>query len=151
MASMMKFIDIKHGMSRRVILIGNYAIKFPRIGNGQGMFLIGLLGNYVEADRYKLSKGYSAEKSLAKVVFSLPLGLCTVMRRYKLLDRKLTRQELDKLPFTYSDRIDNNGANMGIDEKDNIIVLDYGNVDMFLFIKELAPQAYKDMNKHEYE
>ena len=79
-------IIIKKGSSRIVILIGNYAFKFPYIFLWQN-FLFGLIANINEVRFNRLK-----DSRLAPVVFWIPFGLFLVMKRANPLinfDKKL--------------------------------------------------------------
>lgn len=127
---MMRILTVKRGVSRAVFLIGAYAIKFPRVSS-DGIFILGLLGNTLERDRYKQSNKKLNLKHyrLGKVLFCFPFGLFLVMRRYKPLNRILSNTELKQMPFK---NIDNNGHNAGVDEFGRVVIIDYGNIDMYL-------------------
>jgi hypothetical protein len=64
------------GVSRDVLCIGGWALKFPKLARGWRQFLIGLLSNMQERDLSK--RGWP---KLCPVVFALPGGWLVVMRR----------------------------------------------------------------------
>ena len=66
---------LKAGVTRRVLLVGNLAIKFPRWYSWKN-FLLGLLANMQEV---KFSA--TGWPELCPVIFSLPGGFMVVMRR----------------------------------------------------------------------
>ena len=70
---------VSYGCTRRVLLIGRYAVKVPDITEWR-MFLRGLLANMQEVWLYKL--GWP---ELCPVVFSIPGGFLIVMRRARVL------------------------------------------------------------------
>lgn len=116
---------IRRGLSRMVLLIGAYAIKFPNPCNGDGMFVHGMLGNVLERSRWNQSRHHPA---LAQVIYCCPLGLFSIMRRYDDSDTSpLTPAEFATLPFI---NIDTNRENFARTPH-GIVVLDYGNTDMY--------------------
>jgi hypothetical protein len=118
-------IQIRSGLSRVVLLCGDYAIKFPNIFNGDGLYVTGMLGNVLERSRWKHSKNHPA---LVPVLFCFPFGLFLVQPRcYALMGRELTQEEVQQLPFV---NIDNKGENFGI-RQGRIVVIDYGNADQY--------------------
>lgn len=117
-------MQIKKGMNRVVLLIGRYAIKFPRYIDHQS-FVRGILSNILESVRWKRSH----HPALMPVLFTFPFGLLSIQERCDyILPRKLTQEEIDILPFV---TVDNNGNNAGI-HKGRIVVFDYGSHDMKL-------------------
>jgi hypothetical protein len=118
-------VKIRRGRVRSVLLIKRVAIKVPTIRNGPKHFLLGMLANILEAERWV----HTEHPSLAPVLWSAPFGLCNVSRRYhRLITRALTKDELDCLPFI---GFDNNGHNAAFHEG-RVVLLDYGNADMYL-------------------
>ncbi len=75
--------SLHYGTTRTVLLIGDYAIKFPALTSWR-LFLYGLLGNMQEA---RFSRSDCPD--LCPVVFHVPGGFCTVMRRAE----KITREQ----------------------------------------------------------
>lgn len=119
---------ITSGMSRTVFIIGNYAIKFPSMKNGQSFFVTGMLGNILEKEKWDRSK----HPSLMQVYFCFPFGLFTINRAYKkILGRRLTEKELGIFPIL---NIDNTANNIAI-EDNNLVLLDYGNCDAYLVLE----------------
>lgn len=115
------------GVNRTVIFIGSYAIKFPSFRNGIKYFVYGMLANMLEYEKWNLSKS----PYLMPVYYRFPFGLFTVNKRYyNVLDRLLTKEELDKLPLI---NFDNNGNNAAIDNG-QIIIIDYGNPGCYLVV-----------------
>jgi hypothetical protein len=68
------------GVTRYVIMVGPWALKFPRINYGWAMFLRGLLGNMQEA-----VWGRSGWPGICPVVFAVPGGFLTVQRRVRVM------------------------------------------------------------------
>jgi hypothetical protein len=88
----MKFIEWKRGgVSREVVCVGRWALKFPKLTRGWRQFLIGLLANMQESDFSKL--GWS--DLLCPVVFYLPGGWLVVMPRAA----PLSDEQLDGFDF----------------------------------------------------
>ena len=74
----MKFIEWNRtGMSRDVLCIGRWALKFPKLRTWRA-FLIGLLENMQERDLWKRGDW---PQLLCPVVFALPGGWLVVMGR----------------------------------------------------------------------
>jgi len=67
---------MKCGITRRVVLVGRYAIKVPRVRYGWKLFLCGLLANMQEAQFSK-----SGWPELCPVVLAIPGGWLSVMLR----------------------------------------------------------------------
>lgn len=76
---------IAHGVTRRVLLVGQWALKFPNPKEWR-LFLLGLLANMQEA---MFSETNWPE--LCPVLWSLPGGWLVVMRRA----REMTEEEYD--------------------------------------------------------
>lgn len=118
-------MQINKGMGRIVISIGKYAIKFPSFHNGQQLFVMGMIGNLNESERWQ---NY-AHPQLAQVYHCGPLGLWLVMKRYhNIVNRRLSKEERRDLPFI---GIDDNGANIATDNG-KLVLIDYGNADWYL-------------------
>src|SRR3546814_10145800 len=77
------------GITRAVLLIGPYAIKFPRWRYGWKKFLYGLISNKTEGDFNCLAD----EKHLCPTLFSLRIGMMNVQRRCQ----PLTDDEWDSI------------------------------------------------------
>ncbi len=116
---------MKRGTTRICFLIGNYAIKFPRLfylsqGIKWKVFLRGILANIDEHFWWKCA--YQREK-LCPVIWKSPLGLVLVMKRATPLttseyDKELFKKNFANLP------LDNKCENFGkID--DRIVLVDY--------------------------
>ena len=74
----------RDGITREVFLIGQYAVKIPKMTYGWQKFLCGLLANMQEVTFSK-----AGWPELCPVVFSIPGGWLIVMKRA----RPLTDQE----------------------------------------------------------
>lgn len=110
------------GMTRTVVLVGNWAIKFPSLRNGQLLFIYGMLGNLREHGHWSLYH----HPNLAPVYHCGPLGLFLIMKRYRnVVTRRLLQNEIARLPFK---GIDNNGTNIALDDG-KFVLFDYGNQD----------------------
>lgn len=121
-------ITFRQGLSRFVILFGPVAIKLPRLWAGDGILLLGLIGNILERDRYARSGGHPA---LARVLWCAPFGLVLVMPRYRrLVPQALTPADLAGLPFV---NVDNKPENFALTER-GVVALDYGNIDQHLVL-----------------
>lgn len=115
----------KEGITRIVILIGNFAIKFPNVRNGQLNFLTGCLSNYRERLYCKTFKGvlnnyyYSL---VAPSIYCSIFGLVQIQKRCIPLNRELSGDEIDK--FREISRGDLKPENFGI-FKNKVVCLDY--------------------------
>jgi hypothetical protein len=122
-------VVVAHGLTRTVLLVGNYAIKLPTLQSAE-LFLCGCLGNILEYRRWHESNN---DPRLAKVYYCAPLGLFAVQRRYfHFLHRALTEQERATLPFR---NIDNGSGTNCAWHNGHIVVCDYGNQDQS-YLKE---------------
>ena len=83
--------ELKKGTTRRVLLIGKYAIKFPRVNRWKS-FLRGVLANLDEMMWYKNSPNEWKQK-LCPSLFTLG-GLFLISRRAEPIDLE-DYQELD--------------------------------------------------------
>ncbi len=120
-----------NGVTRRVFFIGNFAIKFPSLQYGMRYFVMGMLGNILEREHWRLHQ----HPQLAPAYCCGPFGLWLVMKRYRsIVNRQLTDDERRSLPFI---GIDDNGANIAIDDG-KLILVDYGNHDWFYCAMEVS-------------
>lgn len=71
---------INTGVTRHVILIGDYAVKIPRLNYGWRNFLQGLLCNMQEASFGKMN-----DKRMCPVLFSINGGFLLIMPRCRPL------------------------------------------------------------------
>lgn len=109
----------KAGLNRIVLLVGGIAIKFPTIFNERA-FTLGLYSNIHE---YEVAKEASHNPHVAKVYCRLPFGIALVMKRYTVLNRPLTDDEIEALPISNPDlKI----GNFATDHQGNIVVIDFG-------------------------
>lgn len=114
------------GITRRVWLIGPYAIKFPRIRYGWNKFLRGLLSNMTEAVMSPVADEYA----LAPTLFSIWGGWMNIQRRCE----PLTDEEWDSIDRDDIPPCDVRWGDMDCDfKRDNfgtlngrIVLLDYG-------------------------
>lgn len=118
-------MEIKGGTTRKVLLIGNYAIKFPRVwhkfkGHRWKLFLRGILANIDEHFWWKCA--YKKEY-LCPVIWKSPLGLILVMKRAdpiseEVYDKQAFAVMFENLP------LDNKRDNFGIIDN-KIVLVDY--------------------------
>lgn len=118
---MLKLKFIQTGCTRKVFLIGRYAVKIPNWERWD-LFLNGLLGNMQEAMLSTLK-----DKRLCPVIFSLPGGWLNIMPRAKVLTNDeflkvsslfLTAGEI-KIPMEWK------SDSLGIFEG-KVVAIDYG-------------------------
>jgi len=74
------------GVTRHVLLVGRWALKFPRINYGWSMFLRGLLGNMQER-----TFGRTGWVGICPITFATPGGWIVVQRRVRVM----TEEEFD--------------------------------------------------------
>lgn len=103
------------GCTRNVILIGPYAIKYPRL-NSFKAFLLGLLANIREVER-------SGQPHLARVLAYLPFGLALVMERCRVLECYPPESFLSKISGMSQDI---KPRNFGLNAQGEWRVIDYG-------------------------
>lgn len=135
--------------SNRIILLphSHYVIKIPNFLSGWRNMIMGFMENMSE--RYWLVSDHTLfidanfNKNLAPIVFADCFGFCVIMKKVtpitEVLNQYDTKEEIpqkyhnnlntlwewcDGMPF----RPDFNEHNLGIDEQDNIVFLDYGYV-----------------------
>lgn len=75
-------LAIRSGATRHVLLVHQYAVKFPAFMNGWELFLCGLLGNVQER------KFSGSEAVFCPVVFYTWGGFMSVMKRADILTEK---------------------------------------------------------------
>lgn len=100
------------GQTRRVLLVGGWALKVPRARNGWRFFLMGMLANANE----RRWSGFDAR--LCPVLWCGPFGLLLCMRRAEPLDAD--PPEMPSLPF-----LDMKRENFGLLEG-RVVSVDYG-------------------------
>ena len=111
---------VTSGHSRLVLLLGRWAIKFPRVTSWSG-FLRGLLGNLTE-------RSWRYWPGVCPIVWAAPLGLMLVCQRA----RELTDEEWEagvykevalSLGVAY---IEDKRDSFGVLESGEVVVVDYG-------------------------
>lgn len=112
---------INTGVTRHVFLIGNYAVKIPRLNYGYRLFLLGLLANHQE-HQFSSMKG----ELICPVIFYLPFGFLSIMPRCRLI----TEKEYSQLDLTLYDNIPCEKSIGKYDSygwlNNKIVALDYG-------------------------
>jgi hypothetical protein len=83
-------MSISKGASRWVICINNIAIKFPSLMS-YTYFLYGQIANIEEMENSK----FLPREKLCPIIFHLPFGLMTVMKRARIL----TEEEFSKFDY----------------------------------------------------
>ncbi len=122
-------IQIKSGTTSRVILIGDYAFKFPIImfrKEWWRLFLNGLLGNMNE-----VLFGTLDFPQVAKVHWYIPGGFLVVMERTKPIPKHLWNDKIRSEVFSRglelsSDIVENKITSFGINKKGIIVAIDFG-------------------------
>ncbi len=115
---------VKQGTTRIVLLIGNYAIKFPKFWNYK-LFLKGLLANIDENFWWK----YSDKEKLCDVYFCSPFGLFIIMKRGVELSELEYNKERFEQDFKHLP-LDNKIENFGIIKREctrRVVLIDYAN------------------------
>ena len=115
-------MKIASGYNRVVLLIGRLAIKFPNPAS-QRQFICGMRCNLKEFDLYCESNN---DARLMRVYSLGFLGLWLVCKRYEVINRSLTNEELAEIPLS---EIDPKIGNFGYNDEGGIVVLDYGYSD----------------------
>lgn len=69
------YVSILNGATRTVFLIGDYAIKLPRLGAGWRPFLRGLCANGIEREWWRDTR----DPRLCPVLFGIPGGWLLIM------------------------------------------------------------------------
>lgn len=111
-------MKIASGYNRFVLLVGNLAIKFPN-PRSQRQFIHGMTCNLKEFEMHQEAKGDPRLMTIYSIGW---IGLWLVCKRYDLLQRRLTEDELEQIPVT---QIDGKIGNFGSDNG-RIVILDYG-------------------------
>lgn len=125
-----KWFCVAQGCTRSVILIGGWAIKFPRIHKWES-FLEGLLANLRERRWWKYAERHPDEVAyhrLAPVLFSLPGGWMVVMKRVHTPRqfRKHYYWRMDELKHLFEGLPwDPNEENFGFIGR-RLVMIDYG-------------------------
>ncbi|MCP4528477.1 MAG: hypothetical protein GY833_21545 [Aestuariibacter sp.] len=117
----------RNGATRTVLLVGNYAVKVPRLGNPE-TFYRGLLANLTEK-----KFGTCGFAELATVVYGNVFGLVLVMKRVRpVRHRGLYFLELERMrvesgladEFILSDA---KPENFGYNSQNRLVKCDFGN------------------------
>lgn len=83
-----------HGITRLVLLIGNWAIKVPNFEYEHRHFLLGCYTNWQERDYTKVWNSYPPMgKMIAPTVWCSWFGLVSIQKRVLPLGRGLTEEE----------------------------------------------------------
>ena len=119
-------IRLAAGVTRRAILIGPYAIKFPRMRNGWHHFLHGLLSNITE----RTFSGFLVYRdyTVAPTIWRIPGGFMNVQRRALPLTRDQWRRVLDDkdvIDAGLDVKYENFGTIVG-----KIVLIDYGEITL---------------------
>ena len=120
-----ELIKIKKGTNRFVILVGDYAIKIPNIGNGHLLFLHGCRANYSERNYCKMMKGVENNKYyklVAPSLFCAWFGLLQIQKRCMDISFEITEEHLVQFESIEGESKENNyGLYNG-----QLVCLDYG-------------------------
>lgn len=109
---------IESGYNRVVLLIGKWAIKLPN-PSSQRQFILGMACNLKEYETYNES---DHDPYLMEIYSIGYLGLWLVCKRYEVIQRTLTDDEIEDIPMSDLDpKIGNFGYENG-----HIVILDYG-------------------------
>lgn len=120
---MLPQVQVRHGTTRVVLLLGGVAIKFPTTTSWR-LFLQGLLANMTEA-RFGRMDDARFREALCPVRFAVPGGWLIVMSRATPLtaseyDERLV--ELADWPVPIEPKVDSVGLLDG-----RVVAVDYGN------------------------
>lgn len=117
-------MEIKGGCTRTVILIGQYAIKIPRLNYGWRLFLMGLLGNMQEV-HFNTMK----DDRMCPILFHLKGGWLLVMPRCKeISDNDYFHLKIDKFwarEPSFKVPVEHKISSFGW-YKNKIVAIDYG-------------------------
>jgi hypothetical protein len=111
----------KTGYNRVVLLIGRWAIKFANPAS-QRQFICGMGCNLKEYELHREAHGDPQIMTVYSIGF---LGLWLVCKRYEVIDRALTPDEIAGIPLSVVDPKIGNFASDG----GRIVVIDYGYSD----------------------
>lgn len=118
----MKFIQT--GITRTVLLIGKYAIKFPNGRYQHDHFLKGCYCNWKERYYTKIAKGYTGDGFFSKIaptIFCTWFGLVAIQIRVKPLENDLTDMQLEDMKDFRECKKENYGMLNG-----KLVCVDYG-------------------------
>lgn len=126
---------LEYGRTRLVVLVGQSALKFPRINEGFINFLLGLIHNINEFNRHK----NRSDLELARVRWCAPFGLLLIMERLIPFhvggwDKGEHMAVTEALKEEFSDLIDEGIAvdihtgNFGYRLDGTLVCLDYGDI-----------------------
>lgn len=83
-----------NGVTRLVIIVGNWAIKIPNFTCQHNHFLLGCYANWTERHYTKTFEGFSEFiDKVSPTVFCSYFGLVSIQRKVTVLDRDLTDDE----------------------------------------------------------
>lgn len=116
-----------NGMTRNVIIIGNYAFKFPTF-KSHSLFLNGCYSNNREREFCKRWEGFISDSDefnlyllVAPSIWCSWFGLIQIQKRVEILKRDLTEKELESLSRITTER---KHINFGI-YKGRLVCVDY--------------------------
>lgn len=115
-------MQIRKGVTRRVFLIGNYAVKIPNHSYSHNHFLHGCYCNWKERKFYKDFKKHPYGKLVSPSIFCSFFGLIQIQKRCAPYIGVLS--ESDKKKFKPVCQEDNKGLNFGW-YKGELVCLDY--------------------------
>lgn len=121
----------RHGYTRNVILIGKIAIKIPSLRNGTRGFVMGMYANIQERDIWQASNRMTC---FAPVWFHVPFGLLNIAKRYDDCEPDLPDNLTEQLPLIGN--VDLKPDNFGVGERGELVLLDYGNLDVYFIPPE---------------
>lgn len=118
-------MKIVSGTNRTVFLIGNYAIKIPKVTGGYENFIDGIRANLIER-----TFGTCGFSELAKIYYANRFGIIQIMERTQPCSSRLYRQNLIEL--VNKTRLapsfilyDEKPANFGITRNGKFVKIDY--------------------------
>lgn len=85
---------VRSGVTRIVLLVGKYAVKLPRIGQGWKRFVCGVYSNLSEHECWGVNKSIGHTQYLCPILFSFG-GFIIIMPRIKICT---TDEELEDYP-----------------------------------------------------
>lgn len=119
-------MQVKHGTTRIVFLVGRLAFKLPTVTSYR-LFLHGLLANMQEAQWWQNLREPKAQRLMCPVKLYIPGGFLIVMPRCKPISRKTffncrpLNREFKNAGIPVENKLDSFGR-----YKKNIVAVDYG-------------------------
>lgn len=115
-------MEVRHGTTRRVLLVGRLAIKFPNPAEYR-LFLCGLLANQQE-NRWWRTFQHQRDR-MAPVLAYVPGGWLLVMKRCRPIDRQTFFSMDGDWPAKYGIPVEHKQDSYGLNDG-RVVAVDYG-------------------------